>query len=494
MILSDLVRGTHPTFCLLKNCHAPKGSLKINKYLTNKEKFMKHTLLALTLLTLITPTWAETLKAKLDNGLTVIVREDRRAPVVMSQIWYKIGSMDEKVGKSGLSHALEHMMFKGTPTVPSGEFNRRISALGGSLNAYTSATETVYHENIAKQHLPEILKMEADRMANLNFSDKDFINEMKVIREERRQNIDDNPSGNMYEQMLKLAYDKPANQTAVIGHMTDLFKLKAHDLRDWYKKWYAPNNATVVIVGDVNAQQTIDLVKQTFGHLPAKKLPKRNDSSETNTQQKGAEVIMGGNTKQPMFLLAYRVPTLQKLDDKMPYALDMLANILNGHSAARLDKKFVRGMALALGLDVGYTMIDRQAQLFSVSGMPSERGNLTLLRKGVEAEIALIARDGVSEEELNRAKAIEKANEIYSRDSMAAQASLIGTLEINGFHHDDEAEIRRRLDEVTAQDVQAAAQFLLKQRDVFVQLYPENHPEVAKAKAKIKQKSHKKRK
>ncbi len=442
---------------------------------------LRPTLLALSLLAMSASAWAETLKATLDNGLTVIVREDHRAPVVMSQIWYKIGSMDEKVGKSGLSHALEHMMFKGTKAVPSGEFTRRISAMGGSLNAYTSATETVYHENIAKQHLPEVLKLEADRMVNLNFSDKEFQNEIKVIREERRQTVEDNPAGNMHEQMLSLAYDKPSNQTTVIGHMADLFKLTPNDLRQWYRQWYAPNNATVVIVGDVNAKETIDLVKQTFGHIPAKTLPKRQDASEPQAPRAGSHVIMGGNTQQPMFILAYRVPRLQKLDDKMPYALNMLSNILDGNSASRFDKKFIRGMELALELSTYYAMLDRQEPLFTISGMPSERGNLELLRKGVEAEIALIARDGVSEEELQRAKTMETADAIYSRDSMAEQAGLIGTLELNGFSHADEDEIRRRVNAVTAQDVQDAAKFLLAQRDVFVQLYPNDHPKVKQA-------------
>ena len=200
--------------------------------------------------------------------------------------------------------------------------------------------------------------------------------------------------------------------------------------------------------------------------------------SEPNTQAKGAKVVMGGNTKQPMFTLGYRVPTLTQLDEKLPYALDMLANILSGNSAARFDKKLIRGSELALDLSTNYTMIDRQAQLFTISGMPSQRSDLDLLRKNVEAEIALIARDGVSEEELQRAKTIEKANAIYSRDSMDAQASLIGTLETNGFSYDD--------DQVTASDVQAAAAFLLKQRDVFVQLYPEDSEQVKAAKKTMK--------
>lgn len=438
---------------------------------------LRPTLIALSLFALSAPSLAETLKAKLDNGLTVIVREDNRAPVVMSQIWYKIGSVDEKVGKSGLSHALEHMMFKGTKEIPEGEFSRRVSAMGGDLNAYTSATETVYHENVANQHLPEILKMEADRMVNLNFNDATFRNEMKVISEERRQNVEDEPTGNMYEQMLYRAYDKPSNQTAVIGHMKDIQSLKANDLRQWYRQWYAPNNATVVIVGDVNAKETIDLVKKTFGHIPAKAMPTRQDVSEREVKAHPASAFTTGNTKQPMFTLGYRVPSLQKLDDKIPYALDMLVSILDGNSSSRFDKNLIRGKQLALSLSASYDLISRQPPLFTISGMPSEKSNLRDLKKAVEAEIADIAQNGVSEEELQRAKTIEQANTVYSRDSMSGQAFIIGTLEINGFNHDDEAELRRQIQAVTAEDVQKVAQLLTPQREVFIELYPRESKE-----------------
>lgn len=433
---------------------------------------LRQTLFAAILWSAMMPSWAQTLKETLPNGLHVIVREDHRAPVVMSQIWYKVGAIDEKVGKSGLSHALEHMMFKGTHNIPSGEFSRRVSAMGGTLNAYTSATETVYHENAAKIHLPTLLEMEADRMVNLNFSNQDFINEMKVIREERRQVVDNNPTGNMYEQMLYRAYDKPANRTAVIGHMRDLHRLTANDLRQWYKQWYAPNNATIVIVGDVDAQQTLELVKQKFGHIPAKKLPERNNVTEKQNK-KPVSAHAFGNTQQPMMLLAYRVPTLKKdEEDGMPYALDMLTTILDGHSAARLESRLVRGKQLALETHVNYTMIDRQPQLLQITAMPREGVSTAKLKAAIEAEIANIVQNGVSEPELQRARRIQETTAIFHRDSMANEAGLIGMLETNGFQYDDEARIRERLQHVTAAEIQAAARLLTPQREVFITLYP----------------------
>lgn len=414
------------------------------------------------------------------NGLQVIVREDNRAPVVMSQIWYRVGSVDEKVGKSGLSHALEHMMFKGTPTVPSGEFSRRISAMGGVLNAYTSPTETVYHENAAKEHLPKLLEMEADRMVNLNFSDRDFINEMKVIREERRQVVDDNPMGNMYEQMLYRAYDKPSNRTAVIGHMRDLHRLKASDLRDWYKKWYAPNNATIVIVGDVNARETIDLVKQKFGHIRAKKLPERNNIREKEVK-KAQSAHAYGNTQQPMMLLGYRVPVLHNQDETLPYALDMLTTILGGHSAARFETNLVRGKQLALEVGVSYDLINRQPQLWQISAMPREGVSTAALKAEIEAQIADIAQNGVSEAELQQARVIQESDAVFSRDSMANQAALLGMLETNGFDFADEEKLRQRVLNVSVADIQAAAKLLTPERSVYIAMYPnEMKPKKAK--------------
>lgn len=435
---------------------------------------MTHSALRLCLLLAAAlPAFAQTLKQTLPNGMTVIVREDKRAPVVNSQLWYRVGSVDEKTGKSGLSHALEHMMFKGTADVPAGEFSRRISAMGGNDNAYTSATETVYHETFSKQHLPEVLRLEADRMRNLNFSDKDFINEMKVIREERRQRIDDNPMGSIYEQLHLRAFDKAPNRTAVIGTMKDLHGLKATDLRRWYRQWYAPNNATLVIVGDVDARAVVQNVTDLFGGISPTKLPARADLSETEQKKAAVSAHTVGNTQQPIMMLAYRVPHLQKLDDKLPYALDMLTNVLDGHSAARFDKNLIRGKQMALEIGTYYSLISRQPQMWTVSAMPAANVQAAELRRAIEAEIADIAANGVSEEELERARVRERSATIYSRDNIENQASLIGTLETNGFAYNDEDEIRRRLQAVSAADIQAAAQLLTDpRRAVYLQLNP----------------------
>ena len=263
------------------------------------------------------PVFAETVSKTLDNGLKVIVREDARAPVVVTQLWYKVGSVDEEAGKTGLSHVLEHMMFKGTPTVPSGEYSKRITAMGGELNAYTNRDETVYYQTVAKQHLPEVLQMEADRMVNLGFSNKDYVNELEVVKEERRLRTDDSPSGRLYEKLYQTAFTTSGNKSPIIGSMDDLTHMTGDDARAWYRKWYAPNNATMIIVGDVNAKQAIKQVENAFGALKPSALPSRALPAEPKqTQARQAEV--SSPSELPIVALGYQVPQLKNINDKLP--------------------------------------------------------------------------------------------------------------------------------------------------------------------------------
>ena len=442
-------------------------------------------------------TLAQTVSQTLPNGLKIIVKEDRRAPVAVSQLWYKVGSVDEKQGKSGLSHALEHMMFKGTQAVPSGEFNRRVAALGGENNAYTNRSETVYYENIAAANLPEVLKLEADRMHNLNFSDEEFQNEMNVIREERRQRTEDTADGKLWEQVYLNSFTLPSMKAAVIGYMDDLHTLKADDLRDWYRQYYAPNNAVLVIVGDVDAKKTLKTAAELFGNIPAKQQPDRNMLANEPFKREPVNFqTTSVVTRQPLVSLNYRVPGLESLDDRLPYALDVLSEILSGNSSSRLDKNLIRGKQMALSTGASYDLISREMPLFSIFAMPADNVEVDAviaaalkreqqksqqplvvenepLKNFYDAELKDIAENGVSAEELNRIKAQSEASEIYERDSMEAQASIIGRLEARGFEYSDEAEIRRRLKAVSVEDVQAAAQLLTDDRLATVVVMPD---------------------
>ncbi|ASK27320.1 M16 family metallopeptidase [Neisseria chenwenguii] len=424
------------------------------------------------LVCLTVPAWTQTLSETLPNGLKVIVKEDKRAPVAVSQLWYKVGSVDEQPGKTGLSHALEHMMFKGTPTVPSGEFSRRVAALGGQFNAYTNRSETVYYENIAAANLPEILKLEADRMQNLNFSDKEFTNEMSVIREERRQRTEDSAAGKMWEHIYLNSFTSAPLRASVIGYMNDLHTLKAEDLRAWYQRYYAPNNATLVIVGDVDAKRTLQTAARLFGSIPAKNQPPRNQINEAAERAPVSAETTSAVTRQPLIALSYRVPALRRTDDKMPYALDVLSDILAGNSSSRLDKNLVRGKQIALSAGAGYDILSREMPLFTLTAMPNNGVSSQTLLAQMRAEIKDIADNGISSEELKRVKNIAESSEIYARDSIVSQASLMGQLETRGFRYSDEAEIRRRLQKVSAEDVQEAAKLLTDSRSSVVVVKP----------------------
>ena len=385
---------------------------------------------------------AETLFSTLPNGMKVLIKEDARAPVAAVRLWYKVGSVDEHEGKTGLSHALEHMMFKGTDSVPEGEFSRRVAALGGDDNAYTNRTETVYTTNIAVKNLDEVLKMEADRMVNLNFSDKAFDNEMDVIREERRMRTDDSPAGKMWETLNIKMWDKPFNKAPIIGYMNDLHTLKADDLRAWYKQWYAPNNAMLVIVGDVKAKETTDKVGRLFGGIPARPLPQRNDEAERTADAREVNETVYAVTAQP-------------------YALEMLGLVLDGTDSSRYSRKLRRGDAVALDTSAGYTDFGRKNAIFSVFAIPNGQTTPEELKKRLLDEIRDIAENGVGKDELALIRTPVETRRIFARDSIRSQADTLGELEHNGFGWKSEDEIVRRLFKVTPEQVQSAARLLL---------------------------------
>ncbi|WP_338809344.1 pitrilysin family protein [Neisseria leonii] len=422
---------------------------------------LKHIVVLLACAAAVSAAQAETRQAVLGNGMKILVKEDRRAPVAAVRLWYRVGSVDEEAGKTGLSHALEHMMFKGTPSVPSGEYSRRVAALGGDNNAYTTRTDTVYTADLAVKNLREVLQMEADRMVNLNFSDRDFENEMKVIREERRWRVEDNPFGKLNEAAMRRLWHKPYNQVSVIGGMADLHALSAEDLRAWYRKWYAPNNAMLVIVGDVDAAQTVRTAAEIFGKIPARTLPeRRNDYEAVQAAEAGTGVVYSV-TAQPVLSLHWRVPKMQSVQDDAGYALSMLGMVLSGTDSARYERKLVRGDSLALGVSAGGSGYGRKNALFAVTAMPNGGVSVEQLKTRLLAEIRDIADKGVSREELALIRGPLESGKILAKDSVRTQADLLGEDEQNGFGHQYEETMLRRLLAVTPQQVKQAARMLL---------------------------------
>ncbi len=410
----------------------------------------------------------------LDNGLRVIVQEDHRAPVMVSQVWYRAGSMDEFNGTTGVAHVLEHMMFKGTQTVPPGEFSKRIAAAGGRENAFTSRDHTAYFQQMQKDRLALSMQLEADRMANLVISDALFAKEIQVVMEERRLRTDDQPQSVVYERLMAAAYQAHPYRRPIIGWMDDLSNMTGQDARDWYARWYAPNNATLVVAGDVKAGEVIELAKRHFGALPARALPPRKPQDEP-AQLGEKRIVVKAPAQLPYLLMAWHAPTLKDWEqDTAPYALQVLAGVLSGNDSARLQKSLVKTRQIAVNASAGYDAIARGPGMFMVDATPAPGTSVAALEKAVREEVRRIQRDGIDQAELARVKAQVIAADVYQRDSLFYQAMQLGEYVTAGLPPEALARRADKLRAVTAQEVQAAArQWLQDDRLSVAELDPQ---------------------
>ena len=401
--------------------------------------------------------FANPFEQQLDNGLRIIVKEDRRAPTVVHMVWYRAGSMDESNGTTGVAHLLEHMMFKGTPSVGAGEFSRLVAAAGGRDNAFTSKDYTAYFQQMPKEKLAQMIRLEADRMRHLTLDPKEFSQEIKVVMEERRLRTEDQPQAMLHEQLNATALQAHPYRVPVIGWMSDLQSMSVDDARQWYRRWYVPNNAYVVIVGDVDHQAVFRLAKRYYGALAARPIPVRKPQIEP--PQTGIRRLnVKAPAENPVLLMAYKVPVLRDVEqDVAPYALEMLSAILDGHEAARFSQRLVRDQRLAASAGAGYDATARGPGLFYLQGIPSEGKTAAQLEAGLRAEIERIAREGVSPEELSRAKAQLVASQTYKLDSMFAQAMEIGQLEAVGIPYQQANRMIAKLQAVTADQIKEVA-------------------------------------
>lgn len=422
---------------------------------------------------------AEIEQKTLKNGLKVIVQEDHRAPVVVSQVWYRAGSLDEVNGKTGVAHVLEHMMFKGTKAVPAGQFSRQVAAAGGKENAFTSKDYTCYFQQLEKSRLPLSFKLEADRMANLQITDAEFAKEIEVVKEERRWRTEDKPQSRVNEQFESSVYRAHPYGRPVVGFMNDLENMTAEDAREWYRTWYAPNNATVVVVGDVKAQDVFALAEKTFGQLKAKPLPARKPQAEP-AQIGERRAIVKAPAKLPYFVMGFHTPALKNGDayseqDWEPYALEVLSSVLSGNDASRLNQKLVREQAVAIEIDTGYDSTNRgQTSTFEVAASPSDGVAQEDLIKAIWRQIEEIKNKGVTAAELHRVKAAVIAADVYKRDSMFYQAMQIGQLETTRYPLSLLQNNAARVQAVTSEQVQAVAKkYLVPDQMTLVSLDPQ---------------------
>lgn len=416
-----------------------------------------HLLTALLCPWLFATALANPYETTLDNGLRIIVKEDRRAPTAVQMVWYRVGSMDEVDGTSGVAHVLEHMMFKGTPTVAAGEFNKLVAAAGGRDNAFTSRDYTAYFQQIPKEKLEQMMQLEADRMRHLNVDAKEFAQEIKVVMEERRMRTDDNPQAKLFEQMNAAAFQAHPYRRPIIGWMSDLENMTATDAKAWYDTWYVPNNAYVVISGDVDHKEVFALAAKHYGPLAARPLPARK--AQVEPRQEGTRrVTVKAPAELPVLIMGYKAPVVRDIEkDSDPYALQMLAAILDGHDAARFNKKLVREDKVALSAGIDYDSTARGPGMLYLHGSPSAGKTVADLEAALRAEIDRVRRDGVTPAELKRAKAQLLASEVFKLDSMFGQAMEIGQIESVGLPYRQLDRMLEKLQQVTAADIQAVA-------------------------------------
>ncbi len=392
----------------------------------------------------------------LDNGLKLIVKEDHRSPVVVSQIWYRAGSIDEVNGATGVAHVLEHMMFKGTAKVPGGEFSRRVAAAGGRENAFTSRDYTGYHQQLHTRNLPLVMELEADRMHNLVLTEEEFSKEIKVVMEERRLRTDDQARSLVYEKMLAAAYQSHPYKRPIIGWMNDLENMTVQDAQDWYDRWYTPNNAILVIVGDVDPKEVYALAQKEYGPIEARpvlSLAERKPQAEP--PQLGVKrITVKAPAELPFLVMGYHAPVIKDVAaDWEPYALEMLEGVLDGHASARLNKSLVRDSQIAISVSAGYGASARGSSMFFLNGTPSAGQTIDGLEQAIRAEIKKIIDEGVTEEELARVRAQVVAGHVYQLDSIFSQAMQIGRLESIGLSYRDIDTILEKLQAVTAEQI-----------------------------------------
>ncbi|MGQ3889903.1 M16 family metallopeptidase [Legionella sp. CNM-1927-20] len=404
--------------------------------------------------------WAATAdvqKFTLNNGLKIIVKEDHRAPVAVSMIWYNVGSADEPGGITGVSHALEHIMFKGTAKYPLGVFSKTIAAVGGQENAFTNYDYTAYYEKLAATQLPISFELEADRMQHLLLNKEEFAKEMLVIQEERRQRTDDNPQALVFERFLASAHLSDPYHHPIIGWMDDLKNLKIGDVKAWYQSFYAPNNATLVVVGDVDAKKVYDLAKVYFGQIPKK--PTFIRKPQTEPPSFGPKLVEIHTPAQlPMLMFGYNVPSLKTANAPWEaYALEVITGILDAGESSRFAKNLVRGNHIASSASVYYNLYARYPTQFILFGMPSQSHTIHELKAALLKEIKILQTELVSATELQRIKTQIIAQKTFEKDSIFGQAMELGLLETVGLGWEAAAAYTDNINAITPEQIQDVA-------------------------------------
>lgn len=446
----------------------------LNRFCASTHKACLPLALSLFLLPLLAPTVhaqvaaaapASVTQFQLANGLTVIVKTDRRAPTAAHMLWVRVGAMDEVDGTTGVAHVLEHMMFKGTPSLKPGEFSRRVAALGGRENAFTSRDATGYYQQIPSDKLEDVMRLEADRFARNQWADDEFKRELEVVKEERRLRTEDSPRALMYETANAITFLASPYRRPVVGWMSDLDAMMPDDARAFYRRWYVPANAAVVVAGDVDVAQVRRLAEKYYGGIAASAVPARKPRLEP-VQTGLRRLDFKAPASQAYVSLSFKVPGLRAPEaaagsdnfNREALALTVLSAVLNGYSGARLARALTQGdnrLADSAGASNG--LIGRGPQLFTLDGVPAEGKTAQQVADALRQQVALVARDGVSEAELKRVKTQWIASETYQLDAVFSQARQLGSYWINGLPLDTDTRLIAQLRTITGAEVQAVA-------------------------------------
>ncbi len=406
-------------------------------------------------------TAASATRFTLANGMTVIVKQDKRAPTAVQLVLVRVGSVDEVDGTSGVAHALEHMMFKGTKDLAVGEFSRRVAALGGRENAFTTQDNTGYYQQIPAGKLEDVMKFESDRFANNQWADIEFTREIEVIKEERRMRTEDSPRAQLYEAANAVAFLASPNRRPVIGWMGDIESMTPNDVREFHKRWYVPSNAVLVVAGDVDPAEVRRLAEKYYGVIPSGVIPARKPRPEP-LQVGIRRIEFKAPAEQSYLMMMYKVPKLStdldSADSQDALALTVLSAVLDGYAGSRLDRALTQGdNRVADSAGSGNGLMGRSPQMFVLDGIPAAGKTVQELEAALRAQVAKIAADGVSQAELDRVKTQWVASEVYKLDSVFNQARELGSYWIQGFPPEISDQLIARLRAVTADQVKAVA-------------------------------------
>ena len=401
----------------------------------------------------------------LANGLEVAVLPSRRVPAVTAMVWYKVGAADDPRGKSGIAHFLEHLMFKGTHAVPPGGFAAQIAQNGGRNNAFTAEDYTAFYETVAKDRLDMVLRLEADRMTGLVLDDKVVLPERDVILEERRMRIDSEPGALLAEQLTAALFLNASYHNPTIGWEAEMHSLGTEDALAFYRRWYAPNNAVLVIAGDVTAAEVKPLAERYFGPLQPREIPVRLRLDEPPHHAATRLEMRSARAAQPSWRRYYLAPSHFYGERQHAYPLEVLAEILGGGSNSRLYQELAVKQRLALSASADYAPGALGPGMFTVSASARNGVAIAALEAAVDAELHRIVTDGVTDDELRRAQTRMQSAAIYSRDSLSGPANIVGAALALGRKIEDVTEWPERVGKVTAAEIQAAARAVLVERN-----------------------------